>query len=148
MKKGIALSIAAVIVIIGGVILLNYQQAADSEVNANSDPSGPHITIEPSTYDFGRVKFGDVPEYIFVVKNIGDKDLEINSVSTSCACTKGEMEVSSIAPGEQADLVVSFNPAIHGDDTDLGELTRTIYISTNDPHQEEIEAKIYADVFK
>jgi len=139
--------------VIGIVVLISatvygYQQAAVTEKNVDDEPAGPRVTIEPATYDFGRVKFGDVPEHVFVVKNLGDQDLEIKNVSTSCACTKGEIEVSSIAPGEQADLLVSFDPAIHGDDTDIGQLTRTIYISTNDPQQDEIEAKIYADVFK
>lgn len=148
MKKGIVVSFAVVAVILIGGIVYSYQQASESEKEVTVAESGPHIVIDPATHDFGRVKFGDVPEYTFVVKNSGDQILEIESVSTSCACTKGEMDTTSIAPGGQANLVVSFDPAVHGDDTDMGELTRTIYLSTNDSNQTEIEAKIYAEVYK
>lgn len=109
---------------------------------------GPQITIDPTSYDLGRVKFGDIPEYTFTVKNSGDQPLIINGVTTSCACTKGEIEQKEILPGQETGLLVSFNPAVHGDDTDMGKLTRTVYITTNDPINEEFEVKIYADVYK
>lgn len=148
MKKGIVAGIAVVVVILIGGIVYSYQQASESEKEIVETEFGPHVVIDPATHDFGRVKFGDVPEYTFVVKNSGDQTLEIKSVSTSCACTKAEIGNTSIAPGEQVNLVVSFDPAVHGDDTDMGGLTRTIYLSTNDSHQTEIEAKIYAEVYK
>lgn len=153
MRKSIIGIIAIVIIVLVGAVIYGYQKSADSDIevlsNTNNEiQSGPHIVIEPATHDFGRVKYGDIPEYTFIVKNIGDQVLEINGVTTSCACTKGEIDNMSIASGGQANLLVSFNPAIHGDGTDLGELTRTIYISTNESHEEEAEAKIYADVYK
>lgn len=148
MKKGIVWGIIIIGVAVIGVVIYSYQQASESETEVINKQSGPHIVVDPAIYDFGRVKFGDVPEYTFVVKNTGDQNLEIEGVSTSCACTKGEMKVSSIAPGEQVDLVVNFDPAVHGDDSDMGELTRTVYITSNDSSQEEIEVKIYADVYK
>lgn len=153
MRKSIIGIIVIIVIILVGAIVYGYQQSADSDAeilsNSNSNiQSGPHIVIEPATHDFGLVKFGDVPEYTFIVKNIGNQILEVNGVTTSCACTNGEIDNMSIVPGGQANLLVSFNPAIHGDDTDMGELTRTIYISTNDPNKEEVEAKIYAEVYK
>lgn len=149
MKKNIILIIIIIILIVGGAIYYNYQKLPDDTQNIPiSETSGPHVVIEPITYDFGLVKYGDVARHTFVVKNIGDQMLEINGVTTSCACTKGEMKVTNIASGEQANLDVSFDPAVHGDDTDLGKLTRTIYVSTNDPLEGEVETKIYADVYK
>lgn len=148
MKKSIVVVVVGVVVVLIGGIVYSYMQASEPEKEIIEVESGPHIVIDPATHDFGRVKFGDVPEYTFAVKNSGDQILEIKSVTTSCACTKGEMEEMSIAPGGTANLVVSFDPAVHGDDTDMGELTRTIYLSTNDSNQEEVEAKIYAEVYK
>lgn len=148
MKKGIVWGIIIIGVAVIGIVVYSYQQASESETEVINKQSGPHIVVDPTTYDFGRVKFGDVPEHTFIVKNTGDRNLKIESVSTSCACTKGEMKVNNIAPGEQAELMVNFDPAVHGDDSDMGELTRTVYIVSNDSNQEEIEIKIYADVYK
>ncbi len=148
MKKGIVWGIIIIGVAVIGIVVYSYQQASESEKEVINKQSGPHIAVAPATYDFGRVKFGDVPEHTFIVKNTGDQSLEIKGVSTSCACTNGYMKVDSIAPGEQAELMVSFDPAVHGDDSDMGELTRTVYITSNDFNQEEIEVKIYADVYK
>ncbi|MDP2684336.1 MAG: DUF1573 domain-containing protein [bacterium] len=151
MTKNVIIFLIVLLVFIGGVVFYNYQHLSDNTDNKEdiiNNESGPHIAIEPATHDFGRVKYGDVPEYTFIVKNIGDQILEINGVTTSCACTKGEIDNMNIEPGGQANLLVSFDPAVHGDDTDIGELTRTIYISTNESHEEEAEAKIYADVYR
>lgn len=148
MKKGIVWGIIIIGVVAIGVVIYSYQQASEFETEVINKQSGPHIVVDPATYDFGQVKFGDVPEHTFNVKNTGDQNLEIKGVTTSCACTKGEMKESNIIPGEQAELVVSFDPAVHGDDSDMGELTRTVYITSNDSNQEEIEVKIYADVYK
>lgn len=147
MSRNLVWGLVVLIALIGGVVY-SYMQSSEPEEVATLVSFGPSILAEPTTYDFGRVKFGDISKHTFIIKNSGNQILEINGISTSCACTKGEMAVQTIAPGEQADLVVSFDPAVHGDDTDLGQLTRTVYISSNDPSQEEIEVKIYADVYK
>jgi len=153
MKKGIFISIIIIVAVLIGIVIYNYQQAestsaVNNEKTETNSASGPHIVVEPLTHDFGRVKYGEVAVYNFTVKNTGDQTLEIKSVSTSCGCTKGEIAETTILPGGQADLKVSFDPAVHEDDTDLGQLSRTIYIDSNDPDWSEIEAKIYADVYK
>src|SRR3989344_4008688 len=40
------------------------------------------------------------------------------------------------------------DPAVHKDDTDLGDINRIIYITTNDPNQPRLEAEITAQVIK
>lgn len=146
MKKGIVLTISIIGILLAGAGYA-YFQVVEPEAEVVI-PTGPHIVVEPATFDFGQVLYGDVPQHTFTVKNTGDQVLEIDGVTTSCACTSGEVSATTIAPGAQVNLVVSFDPAVHGDDTDMGPLTRTVYIATNDVHQPEAEAKIYADVYK
>ncbi|MBU0613509.1 DUF1573 domain-containing protein [Patescibacteria group bacterium] len=141
MNKQVLSIILVIVVVTLGATLYGFLQVEEELV-------GPQITIDPTSYDLGRVKFGDVPEYTFTVKNSGDQPLQINGVTTSCACTKGEIDQEEILPGQEAGLLVSFDPAVHGDDTDMGKLTRTVYIATNDPINKEVEVKIYADVYK
>ena len=53
-----------------------------------------------------------------------------------------------IAPGQSANLLVTFDPAVHKDDSDLGDLIRIIYVRTNDPENSEVEVEITAKVVK
>ena len=121
--------------------------------NTNEDlelSKGPNIKVSPDTYDLGTVIYGDVPERIFKITNTGNEPLEILKLSTSCGCTKASVaeEDKIIAPGDSIDMLVTFDPAVHKDNIDLGELVRVIYIKTNDQNQSEVEVEITANVIK
>lgn len=64
----------------------------------------------------------------FLIKNIGDSPLRIYQVRTSCGCTAALISDSIIAPNKTARLKVEFNPTGY-----IGEVTKYIYISSNDP---------------
>lgn len=138
MKKTLIILIALVVIISG---LGYFRLATDTE------PS-PKISIVPQAFDFGQVKYGDVVQATFKLKNDGGSDLEIVRVSTSCGCTKAEVNKNTVAPAEEITLIVFFDPAVHEDDTDLGEVTRIIYVKSNDPTTPEAEVKIMANVYK
>ncbi len=72
----------------------------------------------------------------------------VTRVSTSCGCTSAEVEKNSLAPYESTKVKVSFDPAVHKDDTDLGKLTRTIYIETDNINYPSLEVTITANVIK
>lgn len=157
MKKNIIL-IIALLLALAAVIFYNYKKLPDNIAENTINKSGiskketnnPLIKITPEFYDLGTVVYGDIPERIFKIKNTGTKDLEILRLSTSCGCTSAFMEEQDkiIPPGETREMKVSFNPAVHEDDTDLGELTRVIYIKSNDINMPETEVKIMANVTK
>ena len=54
-----------------------------AQPNGGSAASGaaPKLVIESYTHDFGEVKSGDPLRYAFKIKNDGNADLLINSVS-------------------------------------------------------------------
>lgn len=112
--------------------------------------AGARIKVEPAFFDFGKVVYGEVAEHTFTIQNIGDDALKILRLSTSCGCTKAYIsdEEKTIDPGMSVSMVVSFDPAVHKDDSDLGEVTRIVYIKTNDPKNPEIEVEIKANVVK
>lgn len=111
---------------------------------------GPNIKVDPDVHDLGIVIYGDVPERIFKITNLGNEPLEILKLSTSCGCTKASIVDNDkvIAPGASVDMLVTFDPAVHKDNSDLGDLVRVIYIKTNDPNNPEIEVEITANVIK
>jgi rhodanese-related sulfurtransferase len=106
------------------------------------------VSISPSTKDLGTVIYGDVATVEFTLSNFTPQPLSITKVSTSCGCTSAEVENESLEPYESTTVHVSFDPAVHKDDTDLGELTRTIYIDTDNPNFSQITSTITANVVK
>ncbi len=74
--------------------------------------SGPVITFEKKTHDFGDIVQGDKVEQTFKFTNTGNEPLVITNVEVTCGCTtpKGWPR-DPIMPGASADLTVGFNSA-------------------------------------
>lgn len=106
------------------------------------------VQLWPSRQDLGTVIYGDVATATFTLTNYTPLPLKITRVSTSCGCTKASVETHELAAYESTPVHVSFDPAVHKDDTDLGELTRTIYIETDNPNFSQLETMIAAKVVK
>jgi hypothetical protein len=105
------------------------------------------VEIIPSSFDFGDIKqsAGEVTT-LFSVENTGGKPLKINRLSTSCACTKAKMEMTDLQPGEKRDMVLSFDPMVHPDQT--GPINRVVYLQTSDLAKPELEIDIKGRVVK
>lgn len=132
------------------LIDIGYTQVYDLEGGTDSyKKSGSQsVTISPDTQPLGKVIFGDIPETQFLLTNYTDQVLNVTRLSTSCGCTQAFMDHREVPPFTTAPIKVTFNPAVHGDDTDLGELTRTIYIETDNSNYPKLETTITANVVK
>ena len=74
--------------------------------------AGPQAKFAKESHDFGKINEGDGKvTYIFDVKNTGDAPLIITQVETSCGCTAREYTKEPIAPGENGEVKVTYNPA-------------------------------------
>ncbi|MFQ5796640.1 MAG: DUF1573 domain-containing protein [Candidatus Bipolaricaulia bacterium] len=107
----------------------------------DQNPS-PQIQVTPSTYDFGLIPYSPVQK-VFTVKNVGKRSLEIWSVSTSCGCTRAEVETERLEPEEETALRVRFDPNLMSE-RPTGEILRVVYIKSNDPKQPEVEVALTA----
>ena len=96
----------------------------------------------------GTVIYGDVASADFTLQNNTNQEITLTKVSTSCSCTKALPEKTIIQPWETTVIKVTFDPAVHKDDTDLGDITRTIYLDTNHPNFDHLTATITATVIK
>lgn len=161
MSKKYFLIIIPIVAIIGATAIYGYSRLLEesgnqmnnvnSEININEQtPSGPKISVDPPSFDFGIVKYEEGAKYTFKVQNEGNEPLQVLRLSTSCGCTKAEMNENEkiIEPGASADLFVSFDPSVHKDDSDLGEILRIVYIKSNDLTSPEIEVEFRANVVK
>ncbi len=106
------------------------------------------VGIAPTSQDLGTVVYGDVAKTEFTLTNFTPAKLAIARVSTSCGCTSAEVAKKSLEPYESTIVSVSFDPAFHKDDTDIGQLTRTIYIDTDNPNFKQVTASITANVIR
>ena len=106
------------------------------------------IEITPLSQNLGTVVYGEIAKTGFTFVNNTAAPVEVTSLSTSCSCTKAQMEKTKLNSYESTTINVSFDPAVHKDDSDLGEVERTIYISTNNPNFRKLTASIQATVVK
>jgi len=127
--------------------LVGGKRAYDEYLRQNREDT-EIISISPKNQDLGTVVFGEVRETSFIINNNTDQVVTLTRVSTSCGCTKAFPEKELLQPGESISMKVTFDPAVHGDATDLGELTRTIYVQTDHPNFPEFENTITANVIK
>lgn len=132
------------VLVIAGIAISGYFKAIPGVENQGG--SLPQIEITPKSFDFGEINYGEIVEYSFKVKNLGDGILEIKRVATSCACTTAEIEKEVLSPGEEVELLVTYDTGAMSGAHAKGEQERIIYLKSNDPVNPQVEAMIYAVV--
>ncbi len=143
MSKKIFVAVAVVIIL--GLGLVGYFKAVPGVGNGGELLA--KIEITPKSFDFGTVELGEVLNYSFKIRNLGNKSLEIKRVATSCACTTAKVSREKIEPKEEAELLVTYDTGAMGRNSHgTGEQKRIIYIKSNDPVNPQVEVTIHAYV--
>jgi hypothetical protein len=148
-KVVVAIAIVAILVLSIGLLYTWY---------AGLDH--PRIEVDPTQYDFGNIPQG-VSTATFLIWNLGESDLSLTGVSTSCGCTSAVIKYKGIEspvfgmhnnpkdwsmnviPGDAATLEVSYDSALH---PDTGSIDRAVYIKSNDPFRPEVQIDLTANV--
>jgi hypothetical protein len=128
---------AAVVLLAGSAATAVAQQPAPVSAPAR----GPRISVEPAVFDFGKAQQEKTLEKEFTVRNLGNEDLVIESVSTTCGCTVAEGYSKVIKPGASTPLRVKLQTR-----TSSGRLSRSVLIKSNDPSGRPLELKVEATV--
>ncbi len=89
--------------------------------------SGPVITFDKNTHDFGDIYQGDQVEHTFKFTNTGNEALVITNVQVTCGCTtpKGWPR-EPINPGGKGEITLGFNSA-----GKMGKQNKTVTIVSN-----------------
>ncbi|MFQ5774933.1 MAG: DUF1573 domain-containing protein [Kiloniellaceae bacterium] len=101
-------------------------------------PNAPDIDVAAAV-DMGTVVKGELAVAELPVRNLGDGPLTVEAVSTSCGCTKATLAPMTIPPGGEARLHVQYDSAAH--EQDLGPIERYVFISSDDPDEDEVQIK-------
>jgi len=110
-------------------------------LGASSSGEKARITFDKESWDFGKIKEGDIPSYVFVFRNSGDEPLVIRRVRTSCGCTAALVSDKTLEPGDKGELKVTFNSRGYE-----GNVAKYVYVESNDPDQPVKQLTISANV--
>jgi hypothetical protein len=122
-----------------GAAAIAQQPAAPAAASAPA--RGPRIAVEPTVFDFGKAQQEKTLEKEFSVRNLGNEDLVIESVSTTCGCTVADGYSKVVKPGDSTPLRVKLQTR-----TVVGKMSRSVIIKSNDPSGRPLELKVEATV--
>jgi hypothetical protein len=104
-------------------------------------PAGPHIRVEPAEFDFGHALPQQRLRKVFRLQNVGDAELVVGRVRTSCGCTAAELQTTRLAPGASTALKVQlYTPSRPG------RVEKLVLVASNDKETPVLEVKIQATV--
>ncbi|MSP11367.1 MAG: DUF1573 domain-containing protein [Chloroflexi bacterium] len=104
----------------------------------------PELVEKDYNWDFGSISPNEPAEKVFKLKNIGNKDLKITNVTSSCGCTAALVSENTIPAGQEAQLRVTYDPRVNKDKN--APITRYIDILSNDPAADQVRFTITAFV--
>jgi hypothetical protein len=148
MKAKFSISFGGGAILLGCLLFLSAAGlSAQKKFSHAKEDSPPKIEVIPESYNFGKIPPKKV-SHTFLVGNIGGSNLEIYLVSTSCGCTKASIDTKMIKPGETAQVMVNFDPALHRSfkKGEVVPMQRTIYIRSNDPEIPEKAISVTATI--
>lgn len=164
-KKVLIGILVATFLILGGAVMLLGQTSSGTNLEKTA---GAKVETSEASFDFKDINYlGGNVEHSFLIKNIGDKELKIANMSTSCMCTtvylktaagkspgfgmKGHSASSdwtgNLAPGESGEVVAVFDPTAHGP-SGVGPIDRIVSLETNDPDRPYVEFSFKGNVLK
>ncbi len=94
-------------------------------VAAQNVASGPVISFEKLSHDFGAVKQGTPVSFDFVFTNTGKQPLLLSEPRSSCGCTVPTYPKEPIMPGQKKSVKITF------DAEKVGEFSKQVNILSN-----------------
>jgi hypothetical protein len=103
--------------------------------------AAPDLQVETPTFNFGEIFQGEKVPHVFEFTNQGDEVLKIDRVRSSCGCTAVLVSEKNIPPGGKGELKANFDSARF-----RGNISKTIYIYSNDPVRPTMQLHIKGSV--
>src|SRR3989338_4774168 len=148
--------------VVGSYFLLNHGSNTAKPIASyqSTDKEKPKVEVKTTFSDLGKMKVSEDKSANFKIKNIGQKSLQLNNVSSSCDCTFGQVVIDGkeseifgmhnvsdfageVLPGKEAIIKVTYRPSIM---PVYGVVEREVYVTTNDPDNQKLVFKVKANV--
>lgn len=106
-------------------------------------PTGPYPAVEVDLVDhrFGVMELGGTGAHTYVVTNNGEADLILKQGPKSCACTRYDIEKTTLAKGESGKIHVEWMPK----DAEV-QFLQSMNLYTNDPENTVIPLTVAGSV--
>ena len=128
-----AVFIFGVVSILG---LQAFSEDAHTPSTSNKSASPSVLSIEPQSFDFGKVEAGAMLAHQFVVKNLTAQTLRLRA-STSCGCTTPKLEKTELAPQESTNLSVEIDTTMKQDS-----ISKTVTIHADDALESRSDVRL------
>jgi hypothetical protein len=102
---------------------------------------GPRLRVEPASFDFGRALPEKTLRKEFTLRNLGDRELVIEGVSTTCGCTAAIAGEKRVAAGRSTPLTVTLETRHY-----RGRVERKVLVRSNDAKTPLLEIGVSATV--
>lgn len=114
-----------------------------AEPGAVEEPDGPapKAVTDAVEFQFGVMEVGAEMTHTFTIRNEGDAPLTLKNDGSTCSCTVNGLEESTIQPGEEAPVTLTWTPKSVNEDFSQGAKVRT-----NDPRRERIQFNVHGIV--
>lgn len=97
----------------------------------------PQFKVDEATHDFGTMEDSKKGHHEFLIENTGSATLKLKVTSTTCKCTKGELDKEKLNPGEKTKMILEWDPKGY-----TGDFAQTAELTTNDPNQLSVKLKV------
>lgn len=101
--------------------------------------ASPQISVLENVY-LGEVNAGNSIRGNFLIKNLGDSNLEIFKVKPTCGCTIFTLGKKNLKPGEESKIEIEIK-------TKSKDINSEIWLFSNDPEVPEVKVNLFAKVF-
>ena len=86
----------------------------------------PHLVLNTSSHDFGKMEVGQQPTARFTVRNTGKTELVLGALSSGCYCVGYKTSPAPIAPGQSTVVELLYTQR------QLGQVSDVVTITSND----------------
>lgn len=97
--------------------------------------------VDSTERDFGTLREGEEAKMIFKIQNVGERNLIIRKIETTCGCTAVLPSQRVLLPGKEMDLNVIFHSAGRN-----GKQRKVITLFCNDPRQPTIQLIVKGEI--
>lgn len=88
--------------------------------------ASPHLVLDKTSHDFGKMEAGQQPTARFTVKNTGKTELVLGALSAGCYCVGYKTPPTPIGPGQSQVVELLYSQR------QLGQVSDAVTISSND----------------
>lgn len=163
-KLLIGIIVLSILILTGGAYFLGKSNKPSSSTVLSSigteSKGNPKVETKEMSFDLGKMKVSDERYHDFSISNKGAGPLQLYGIRSSCMCTAGKIIykgneseeygmhaggafLTDIQPGTDATVRVTYRPYQM---PVYGPIERELYVTTNDPINQQLIFKITANV--